>query len=207
MRVSNIFQIPQPNFKQVNLIQISKKAFEDPEVSSQCSKEFGKALQKATGRGFFLGHFVENLLVTLGLGGKKTSKIYTQLESRSYSMCDELLEGAGYSIEWLERNTGTKLKKPLDENMHSFYVLTKEHKDGVLPALKWTNISKIMLHYIKEGTLKFPQDNDMSDFYACAKAGEKLDQQFDEVIEESQIHKFKLKNLDELKNIADKLGI
>ena len=207
MRVSNSFQTPKPNFKQVNLIQIPKKAFEDPQNLKQCSKKFGSVLDKATGKGLMAGSFVENLMVLLGIGGKKVGKVYVQLESRSHDMCDELLEGAGYSIEWLERNTGTKLKKPLDENMHSFYVLTKEHKDGVLPSLKWTNISKIMLRYLKEGTLKYPQDNEMSNFYARAKAGEKLDQQFDEVIAGSQIHKFKLKNLDELKNIADKLGI
>lgn len=207
MQISTPPKSYQPNFGQVNLIQIPKKAFQNPENFRMCSKEFSKAVDKTTGSGFILGRLMENLLTLLGLGGKRTCKTYTQLESRSYSMCESLLNKMGYSLEWLEQNTGTKLKKPLNKDMHSFYLLTNEHKDGMLPYVKVSNTFKLMMPHLKEGVLKHPSDNQMSTLYATAKVGEKMDKQFEEVIAGSKIHEFKLENLGELKNIADKLGV
>lgn len=207
MQISTPPKSYQPNFGQVNLIQIPKKVFYNPENFRMCSKEFSKAVDKTTGSGFIFGRLMENLLTLLGLGGKRTSKIYTQLESRSYALCESLLNKMGYSLEWLEQNTGTKLKKPLNKDMHSFYLLTNEHKDGMLSYVKVGNTFKLMMPHLKEGVLKHPSDNQMSTLYAAAKVGEKLDKQFEEVIAGSKIHEFKLENLGELKEIADKLGV
>lgn len=207
MQISNQPRNYQPNFRQVNLVQVPKKVFQNPERLKECSVLFSKALDKASGTEFCLGRFVENLIALFGFGSKKVSKMYSQLEHQSYTICKPLVDKYGYSMQWLGQNTGTKLANAIDKDMHSFYVLTGEHKDKACDKVKMSAWVNEVLRYSKEGAVKHSGDEAMTKLYAYAKIGDDLDQKFNQIIEGSDIHKFKVENLDELKGIVDKLGI
>lgn len=192
-----------PNFKSVSIVQVSKKAFANPENFKACSKSFGKALDSATGdklTGVF-GSLIA-LFITA-----KPCKTGFHLESPSYISAKKLMNkyGINYSLSWLKLNTGLPIKDAMDKDCHSFYVFTKEHKSHYVGALHGT--MKTMLSNVKEAVSKYSSDKNMATIYAELKTNIAIDKAIDEMAAEAPVKKFKLDSLDEIKNIVKDLDV
>ena len=191
-----------PNFKGINIVQIPRKAFKHPENYKECSKLFGKILDRAS-REKLRGKLGSIIAVFV----PKASKTVSVLETPSYAHAKTAMRKTGnnYSIAWLRQNTGLPVKDSMDNNYHSFYVLTKEHKAGYMDIFKQG--LKNLMHFATEGVLKYPENKKMSSLYAQTKFGVEADKAFDKLVAETQVKEFKLQNLDEIKNIVKDLDI
>lgn len=194
----------QPNFKQINLVQVSKKTFKNPEQLKECSKLFAKSIDKVSGDK--LGRF-GNILVLLGLNGKKIHKSLIVSKFPSYQFAKNAMGeyNMNYSLSWLSQNTKLPIKDELDKEYRSFYVLTKEHIDLAKPITSVNNLMKIIFDTAKEGSQRY-SDSNMAKVYAQTKAGCILDKLLTQIIGNEKVHSFKLSSLDELGKIADKLN-
>ena len=191
-----------PNFKSVSIVQVSKKAFANPENFKACSKSFGKALDTATGdklTGFF-GNII-------ALFTPKLHKTGYHLEYPSYFAAKTLMSkyNINYSMHWLKQNTGLPIKEAVDNDYHSFYVFTKEHKDRYVDAFHGT--MKKILSNAKEAINKYSGDKTMATIYANLKTDISIDKAIDEMAAEAPVKKFKLDSLDEIKNIVKDLDV
>ena len=110
-----------------------------------------------------------------------------------------------YSVNWLEQNTGLAIPKALDENFHSFYVYTKDDIGKVMSAVK--QATKNLWSNMKEARMKYPQDSKMTNVYASTKYGVQTEALRQEIFKDTPVQKFKIENLDELKNIVKDLGV
>lgn len=203
MNVNFTPQIKQsPNFKSVSIVQVSKKAFANPENFKACSKSFGKALDTAT------GDRLTGLLANLvALFTAKPCKTGFHLESPSYISAKKLMDkyGINYSMSWLKQNTGLPIKEAVDNDYHSFYVFTKEHKGRYVDAFHGT--MKKILSNAKEAINKYSGDKTMATIYANLKTDISIDKAIDEMAAEAPVKKFKLDSLDEIKNIVKDLDV
>ena len=111
----------QPTFGKFSIVKIKKDAFKKQEsliiVEDAFEKEFNTALKKITG-------ILAIIKDRFGTG----KSIYTYfLEQPNYAfLMDKLKEFGGYSLEWLHMHTGIPIIKPMEEDYHSFIVLTKD---------------------------------------------------------------------------------
>lgn len=122
----------QPAFKSINLIQVSKKAFENSDDLRAVNDSFSKATSKVTGK---INNKFTDFLVSLGLGSKLIKTIGFLEQPRYIEIMEELKKlGGGLSLNWLSQNTKTPIKEPLSKDFHSFYIYTKRNKDKVLVA-------------------------------------------------------------------------
>ena len=185
----------QTNFGKVTLVQIPKKEFANPENLSECSDIFTKKLDVLT---------KDNHYGLSGIISKhKTANL---LESMSYIMTKVVMSrlGSNYSIEWAAQNVGLTIKKPVDENYHSFFIFTKEHLDIFKKALKdIKNLNK----YSQEAQNKYPEEKGKIALYTFAKYGVEVDKILDLNGTNPPSETIKLNNLDELDSVVDKLDI
>lgn len=191
-----------PNFKSVSIVQVSKKAFANPENFKASSKSFGKALDTATGdklTGFF-GNII-------ALFTPKLHKTGYHLEYPSYFAAKTLMSkyNINYSMHWLKQNTGLPIKGAMDNDYHSFYVFTKEHKQCFVDAFKGQ--MKMLFGYVREGVNKYSGDERMSTIYPDLKISATIDTVIDEMAAKVPVKKYKLDSLDEIKNIVKDLDV
>jgi hypothetical protein len=193
-----------PNFKAVNIVQVPKKVFKDPENLKECSNTFKLALAKETGdkvnRGLF-GILLSKIL-------NKKNKTTHILERSSYYASKTMMEenNVPYSLYWLSQNTGLPIKGALDKNYHSFFVFTQDDKKGVLKSTR--GAMKHILKTVREGNQLYPNDTDMQGVYTAAKIGVVLDKSLAEKTSiDNPSHTFRLKSLDDIKNIVKKLDL
>lgn len=181
------------SFKKVYLIQVQQKAFANPHNYKECSSTFAKKMNKIMYSKF------SNLIRILK---KEPQKIITCMENPSYINAKTAMTNlnCNNSIQELVNKTGLPIKSPIENKYHSFFVYTGEHKEKIESTLRkpMENLNE----YFKEGSTKFPNDRKMAIIYAQSKLGTIQDKEVKQLISDSQIKKFKLKNLNELKNIA-----
>lgn len=190
------------NFKAVNIIQIPKKVFDNPDNFKACSESFGKALDVATGdklTGVF-GNLV-------ALFSTKHHKTTYQLEAASCEAANRLKDKykMDYSLSWLRQNTGLPIKDEIEKDFHSFYVFTKEHKAFYVDAIKKS--IKMLTKCVREGVSKYSGNENLAAIYVNIKANTALDEAIDKMTSEAPVKKFRLNNLDEIKNIVKDLDI
>jgi len=118
----------QPNFTQINLVQVSKNAFKNPEDLYAVNKTFQDMANEAAGE---INGGLSSILTLFGLG-KKVNKTLDILEHPGYMSITK-------KINKINRAIGLQIKKPINEDYHSFFVYTKEHKDAVFEALSPKN--------------------------------------------------------------------
>ncbi len=206
MQINNILNINNKNnlnFRSVSLVQIPRKAFANPENIKECSKYFGKALDKAT---------KDKLSGTLGsiiafLFSSKHQKTAYMLENTSYYMAKNAMlnNGYDYSIFWLAQNTDLPVKDVIDKDYHSFYVFTKEHKAGFINAYK--SVFKDLFDFSKEGLRKYSTDSKMAAIYTQVKTGVKIDKNIASMLGDEQVKVFKLNNVNQVKDIVKDLNV
>lgn len=191
-----------PNFKAVSIVQIPRKAFKNPENYKECSKIFANKLDTLVG-----DRFTGRLGTILAFFTTKPHKTASFLENTALLNARAAMErnNVNYSVNWLEQNTGLAIPKALDENFHSFYVYTKDDIGKIMGIVKQE--LKNLYTYAKEALAKYPKDKKMANIYTTAKYGVNVEALSQEAFKGTPVQKFKIENLDELKNIVKDLGV
>jgi len=207
----------QINFGSVNLIQISKKAFQEPENLKLVSKTFDKTADKITGE--FIGKIpkpIATILTLLGLA-KKGTKTGVYLESPLYRLILKDSQGP-YSLNWHCRNLGVPVLEPLNENYHSFYVHTKENKDYFLSLFHGEGQKALSQELKIEINKKFPKDakdvETMKDIktqlrqiwmFNKAKMDQLITERLNNFNKGGEVNKFVINDLSELPDVFKKI--
>lgn len=140
MTVSIRQQNNQPSFKAVNIVQISKKAFSNPEDLSQVSKVFSR-ISRTTLK--TQGKLSKVFKALLGIKNK-ARKTFSYFEQPDYISVAKTAKKNKTSIHWLGQYSGIDIALPSSPDHHSFYVLTGEHKDKALELLSAKNFMGIL---------------------------------------------------------------
>lgn len=195
----NTKTLKAPNFKGVSIVQVPRKVFNNPENLIECTKVFDKKISKFTNNNLQVLFAKLQALLTL-----KPSKMVF-LESPSYNLTKTAMQknDINYSKSWVIRNTGLPIKDALSEDMHSFYIFTKEHKNEFMKSFNRTmkNLYKTSL----EADRKYSGDPKMANVYTQAKMGVEIDSDIAKVIGETPVKQIKVESLDEIKNIIKDL--
>ena len=202
MQISPISNSVNTNFKAVNIVQVPKRAFSNPENLKTCEKEFSKVIAKATGDKLngIIGAIV-------ALFTAKPHKIAIILEKPTYNVAKRAMQNKNinYSLSWLKQNTGIPIEGPLQDGVHSFYVFTKEDKQSFRDAI--IKPLKNILAYTKEGMKKHPSDNKLANVYAQVKIGKATEDGFNQVIGDRNIPRIKIETLEDLPKIVKDLDV
>lgn len=133
----------QPNFNRLLLIQASKDAFSNPKNLEEVSDVFKSNLEAAANS--HKNPFFRVLDKIFG-----NSQIISYLEQPKYVDLWKGLKGQGGDMDWLSQNLNVKIKKPLDENYHSFYVYTDIEAIAAMYSLHQKNVSMLEDAYKKD---------------------------------------------------------
>lgn len=195
------------NFKAKSLVQIPRKVFANPENIAECSHVFSEKVRQISGektRGIF-GALLAMLFPRL-------VKSVNVLESFSHGYVQEAMvsNNITYPITWFKQNTGLDIPtETLDENLHSFYVYTKNDKSNALKAVK--EAIKNTKLYITEGVNKYTDDKTLDydatlvSAYTIAKMGVETDRLLNEYTKDTPLKTFRLESIDELDKITKEL--
>lgn len=203
MKISSTHQNNQPSFKQINLIQIPKKAYTDPNDTIQCTLNFYNTLLDCTNK---KPSKLSNFLSKLGLS-KHATKYSVVQESPTCMLGKKLHDEYGYSVEYFEQNTKVPFKKPLKEDMFSYFIFTKNHHKEVCKMQTKSYSKKLLDNAMQEYSKLKKEGKYPSEFVPAAIATKELDKDLDKIIAQDTIHKFELNSVDELKNIIEELDI
>jgi len=195
--ISNNFSVNNsysPNFKGVNLVQTSKKVFQNAENLNHKESLFGFYLEKAIkpGNGF------SELLSILGLG-KNKNKIFTFLESPCYAANETALKqyGNNYSFEWLKQNAGAR--GPLKDDLDSFWILTGKHKIAAEELTSVKNRLKLLKNKDFNGSLETLR--------STIRMNNEVDDMVFKMMQDADIKKFSADTADEIVEIAKRIDL
>lgn len=203
MQISPTCSTINTNFKAVNIVQIPKKAFSNPENLENCKKEFSKALDCATmNRTNGILGTIKNLFNNI-----KPSNTKSYLEKPTYYYAKNAMQknNINYSLSWLSQHTGVPIAENLENGMHSFYVVTKDNMIDFLNA--YTPPIKNVSELLKEALKKHPLDSKLADVCARVKIANLIERNFDRLIEYKGIPIIKIETLDDLPKIVKDLDV
>lgn len=190
-----------PNFKGISIVQVPKKIFNNPENLIECTKVFDKKLSSYTNNSL--------KLLFAKLKGLLTLKPYKMvfLEFPSYNCTQTVMQknGINYSKSWIIQNTGLPIRDALNEDMHSFFIFTKEHSNKFMTCFNGT-MKKIGLTSL-EAVRKYPKDTKMARVYTQGKIGVELDNNITQLISGTPVKQIKIENFNEIKNIIKDLDL
>jgi len=197
MKITSSHNQYSPAFKQINLVQVSKKAFPNPENLNECTSMFFQTISK---------HIktpstkMRDIISTLGLN-KYFLKYDILPESPSVMFGLDLTKRYKYCLEWFEQNTGIKFRRPIDKDRHSFFVFTKEHHQKSCDIVSYGNIGSIQRKVIAQYNELVANGQKPSDFYMHALQAQSFDKQMDELIQSAEVHKFQIEDLSKVDEI------
>lgn len=203
MRIKPITLQNIPKFKSINLVQIPKKAFSNPEDKLECRDEFDSIFK------YYISDTKEPTLFERVKKFLKTDKPKASyvMEKPSYYAASIAMKqnNLRYSLSWLRRNSGLPISEPIDENYYSFFVYTK---DDALRAQKMVkkNLGNFG-QYKVEGLERYGDRKDIANVYAEAKVGVDIERDNDELIKSIGIRKFRVKSFAGLGDIIKDLNI
>ena len=199
----------QPNFGQVNIVRVSKKAFQNPKDYKECNRVFSIEVSSAIGD---LQGRLAALLALFGIGGKNIHKAYTILESPGYAYIEGVMKKQTIpSRHWLSLHTDFPVNIPADDGYHKFFVLTGEDKDNALKIVNTNYLFKIFKSVSnaskghKEKVNRDPRAKDR--LYIHTGVAYELDTDFNKIIENGELHEFKIDDLGEIANISSQFGV
>jgi len=204
----NITPIPnnRQNFGSVNIIQVSKKAFKNPEDLNSVCDEFSKAISNITGE--TNNAYVSALINFVGLG-KKCLKSVNFLESPGHAnVINDLKEAGGHSIDWLSQYTGIKIPKPMSENHHSFFILTEQQKDAAYKNIfSIKNIINLAINASIEdkARVKSGAMPELGNVRISARIHQQLIEKIKPIIKNEPIHKAAIDDLSQLPKVFEQI--
>ena len=114
----------QPTFGKFSIVKIKKDALPTREsliaVEDIFEREFNKAITK---KGVFSNAIKKMFAI------KSKDYVYFLEQPNYAALMDKLKDFGGYSLEWLHMHTGVPIVKPMEEDYHSFVVLTEDELD------------------------------------------------------------------------------
>lgn len=201
MQISSNTNYKTPNFKQVSLIKVAKKAFKNPENYLECEDIFDRAMGKLLNQ-------VEltSMQKSLALSGiLQPIKFISVLESPGLAHLKTFLKRKGEkSLEWLKNTTGMNIPNPLSKDYHSFFVLFNGDQHAYLNKLGYGGIADC-INKAYEDTKYDMSEEAIPKGYV--KLSEFINEKFNQIINKKPIQEFKIESLDELKNITEKLDV
>ena len=201
MQINTNYNYNNTNFKAKSLVQIPRKTFSNPENIAECSRVFSEKVRQISGEktrgalGALLAMIFPRLVKTVNV-----------LESFSHGYVKEAMESNNitYPITWFKQNTGLDIPtETLDENLHSFYVYTKNDKSNALKAVMET-MKNVKLYAI-EGNNKYDGNKALASAYTVAKMGVETDRLLNEYTKDTPLKTFRLESIDELDKITKEL--
>lgn len=189
----------QTSFGSVNLIQVSKKAFRNPDDASDVFEEFNKVVNRTTGE---VGDFVGRIFNLVGKG-HITNKTFTYFEESPayYKVMETLQQNRRYSISWLSQNIGIPIAEPLSPAYHSFTILTKEQKDKASPLYSAKNLLAMTKKILNERT----PDVISSGIWGLARMNQIFAEQLSPIIASKPVHKFVIDDLSQLPKVFEQI--
>ncbi len=190
----------QPTFKQYSLVQVSKKAFHNPENYLESARIFGQILEKNLSpvkKRFEIWPFK--------IKPKRTFDFF--LEQPGYAFLrDKLKQFGDYSLEWLSLHTGIDIKKPMKDKYHSFIVYSGSEYDDIKNILNYEHYQlysyKILNEYFKR---KSNPNLVTDDLWLAAKSNEVLSKSFNKCASKYTPKKYIVETLSELETIGSEL--
>jgi len=201
MQINTNHNYNKTNFKAKSLVQIPRKAFTNPENFAECSRVFSEKVRQISGEK--TRNVFGALLATLF---PRLVKSVNVLESFSHGYVKEAMESNNikYPITWFKQNTGLDIPtETLDENLHSFYVYTKNDKRNALKAIM--EALKNAKSYVIEGKSRYSGNEALASAYVLAKLGVETDRLLNESTKDTPLRTFRLESIDELDKIAQEL--
>lgn len=179
--------------------QLTRKESTLKKISEQVETEIDKPLRPFGAKTFLKSIYLDEL----------SSVVTGVVQKLKESSLNEL----NTSIEDLNITTNTKMKKPLNENLHSFFVLTKEQKDAVIDMRNSKQVLTLLKNTAQRGkTLVF---NKISDLFSENNAKENLcnianfvkhlNQEYEKVVAAEPVNTFKINSLSELPSVVNKI--
>ncbi|MBQ8635208.1 hypothetical protein IJ425_03550 [bacterium] len=202
MKITRINRNKQPSFKQISVVQISKKAFANPEKLSECHELFSDKLAKIA----IKEPTKTDLLTKLGLK-RPPLKFLSTVEFPSFTMGKSLTEQYHYSLDWFRQNSGYNFKNAINPDAHTFIIFTKEDQPEMLNFTSPRTSRKLMNEARIEIQQREEKGEQICEFTLAGLFAKKLDELMSNILNKRKIESFKLENLDELEGIADKLDI
>lgn len=192
----------QPKFKSINIIQVSKEAFKNPDDLFGVQDQFFKEISKKTKE---LPDFLINLLNAIGLG-KKANKFIGLFEQPLYiPIANETKEKGLSSIYWFAQKAEIPIKGPLSSSHHSFWLYTKEHKDAAVDALSKSRQKQIQKMIEQEEEQSFLDNNPHSTEWNLARENQLLLEEVEKVNANQPIRTFKIENFSELPKVFEEI--
>lgn len=200
MKITSYQNNNKTSFGSVNIIQVSKKAFNNSEDYIAINEEFHEAANKITRE---VGGKLNLVLNLLGLG-KKSNKIISYLEEPGYiGIMKELKKSGNYSLSWLRQNTGFPIAENLSEGYHSFTVLTKKHKDASSSLVSTKGLFEVWKKIIKEEIqeVRNGKKTKTAPVLTAAKINQAISEKIKPIIDGEPVNKFIIEDLSELPNV------
>jgi len=114
----------QPTFGKFSIIKVHKNAFCNQQTFMSIEDAFEQRFNKALSKKDKINSLFNKMF------SKNSAPYVFFLEQPNFAfLMDKLKEFGGYSLEWLHMHTGVPIYRPLDEDYHSFFVLTEDELD------------------------------------------------------------------------------
>jgi len=202
MKISAINQNKQPSFKQISIVQISKKAFKNPEKIMECHEIFSDRLAKIA----IKEPEKIDLLTRLGLKMPPT-KFMSTVEYPSYTMGRSLTIQYPYSLDWFRRNSGYDFKNPMNPDAHTFIVFTKNDQSDMMKFTSRKTTGKLMQEAKAEINRQEQNGETISEFALSGLFAKKLDDMLSAILSKKNVRNFQIDSLDKMEELAEKLDI
>lgn len=202
MKISPINQNRQPSFKQISIVQISKKAFKNPDKVLECHETFSDALAKIA----IKEPEKVDLLTKLGLK-MPPMKFMSTVEYPSHTMGRSLTIQYPYSLNWFRQNSGYNFKNPMNPEAHSFIVFTKKDQSDMMKFASRKTTGKLMQEAKAEINQREQKGEIISEFALTGLFAKKLDDMMSGILEKKEVKNFQIDSLDKLEELAEKLDI
>ena len=204
---NNFNRQQRQNFTGVNLIQISKKAFQTPNDAYITAMDFSREVNKITKE---WPDSVTKLFGKLGLE-KFVTKTISCLEQPLYVNLVDHAKRNGAGVSWLAFRTQIPIKPPLSEDYHSFYLYTKKHKNQVADIINPNHYKRYSGSAIQQGLKLMEANPDRksvieSPLWIETKLNDIFVNEFDKVAQGEPLQQFKIENFSELPNVFKQIA-
>ena len=195
------------SFKGVNLIQVSKKAFINPEEAEECALHFSDEVNKITKE---WPDGVTDLFAKFGLW-KLVTKTFSYLEQPLYINLLDIAKENHARISWLEGRSKIPIKPPLSEDYHSFFLYTKSHKNSAADIFDPRNFNKFSDVVQKEGEKLIDENPERaavigSEVWVETKMNDLFIKEFEKATQGEPVKQFKIEDLSQLPNIFKQIA-
>ncbi len=195
----------QQTFRGINLVQVPKNVFKQiPQLKTMqlVHTYFNTSVGAAKYKGSNIKYILNLFAQVLGLAPK--NKFITIFEHPMHEGVLDKLKSMGnnYSLSWLRIRTGTDIKEPINPDLHSFFIYTKEHAKAIENIVNLKNLRKIG-HEIAANEV--PTNPNLTDFDIYAKIADVVSKKVDEITDGVPVKKFFAKNLYDLDEVLTKI--